>query len=246
MRVLDAGDGALTLEFGDSLDPEVLARVHGLDGAITGWQARGELPGLIEVVPTFRSLTLLYDPLVTRQSELLERLQSAWATVEPVPPASGRSWRFPVCYEGEWGVDLAECAQALGLPVADLLARHAAAQYQVLMLGFLPGFAFMGGVPEGLRLPRRAEPRVRVPAGSVAMAGELTAIYPWESPGGWHLLGHCPVPLFRLQGTRPALLEVGDRVAFEAVSEKEHGRLRAAIQGGEISPEAWLVKATRG
>lgn len=242
MKVLDVGDGALTIEFGDIIHSDSLARVHGLDVAITGLRDRGDLPGLIEVVPTFRSLTLLYDPLVTRQSTLLDCLQPVLAQVMPVPLTSGRSWRFPVCYEGDWGPDLETCAQSLGLGVDEVVARHGGAEYQVLMLGFLPGFAFMGGVPEAMRLPRRPEPRVRVPAGSVAMAGELTAIYPWESPGGWHLLGHCPVPLFQVREQRPALLQVGDRVCFEAVSLSEHRRLQTALQAGELSPEAWLME----
>lgn len=240
VRVLDAGDAAFTIEFGDRIDPALLAAVNALDAAIGHEHAAGRLPGLIETMPTFRSLTVFFDPLVTGRGALLDALQPCLEAAGHAAPAEGRHWRLPVCYEGDFAPDLAEVARTIGRSVDEVVALHSGTAVGVYMLGFLPGFPFMGDLPEVLRLPRRTEPRVRVPAGSVAIAGALTAIYPWPSPGGWHLLGRCPVPLFDVQRQSPSLLAAGDRVRFEPVSTVEFERLAAALQRGEIDPQHWL------
>ena len=129
------------------------------------------------------------------------------------------------------------------MTVDALTALHAAIEFTVYMLGFMPGFAFMGGLPPALVLPRRREPRVRVPAGSVAVAGPLCGIYPWESPGGWHLLGRCPVPLFDAAAERPVLLAPGDRVVFEPVSVDRLAELDQALRSGKLRADAFQVTA---
>ncbi|MDH5540853.1 MAG: 5-oxoprolinase subunit PxpB, partial [Rhizobacter sp.] len=188
-RLLDAGDAAFTIEFGNTVDPGLLAAVNALDSAIAREHAAGKLPGLIETMPTFRSLTVFFDPLVTGRVALIDTLRPLFDAAGQAAPVDGRQWRLPVCYEGDAGPDLDSTAQAIGTTVDEVIALHSGTEVRVYMLGFLPGFPFMGDLPAKLRLPRRTEPRVRVPAGSVAIAGGLTAIYPWESPGGWHLLG---------------------------------------------------------
>jgi KipI family sensor histidine kinase inhibitor len=238
-RLLDAGDAAFTVEFGESVDPALLAAVQALDAAISRQQAAGGLSGLIETMPTFRSLTVFFDPLVTGRRALIDALQPLFDAAGHAPPPAGRHWRLPVCYEGEAGPDLADTAHAIGVGIDEVVALHSGTEVSVYMLGFLPGFPFMGDLPERLRLPRRTEPRVRVPAGSVAIAGGLTAIYPWESPGGWHLLGRCPVPLFDARRAAPALLAAGDRVRFEPIAAEEYRRLVQAIGAGEIDPTRW-------
>jgi KipI family sensor histidine kinase inhibitor len=240
-RVLDAGDAAITVEFGDAIDPRLLAAVNALDAAIARLQAEAALPGLIETMPTFRSLTLFFDPLVTGRAALLEALRPLLAGADDAPPPPGRRWCLPVCYAGEAAPDLAEVARTLGLSEAEVVALHSGTDYLVYMLGFLPGFPFMGDLPAALRLPRRAEPRLRVPPGSVAIATGLTAIYPWESPGGWHLLGRCPVPLFDAARAAPSLLAAGDRVRFRPIDAAEYGRLERAVRAGEIDPAQWLA-----
>ncbi len=239
-RILDAGDAALTIEFGRVIDPALLAAVNALDAAIQRLQQAGALPGVIETMPTFRSLTVFFDPLATDRETLLAALQPAIAAAEHGAPATGRRWRLPVCYAGEAAPDLAEVARTLGIDEAEVVALHSGTDYLVYMLGFLPGFPFMGDLPAALRLPRRAEPRVRVPAGSVAIATGLTAIYPWESPGGWHLLGRCPVPLFDARRASPSLLAAGDRVRFVPVSADECRAIEAALRSGDLDPERWL------
>lgn len=245
VRLLPSGDGALTIEFGSAIDPATSAAVASLDQAVARLAGAGSLPGLIEAVPTFRSLTLLYDPLLTDQASLAAILDPLLRAGPVELPGAGRNWCLPVCYEGDAGPDLEETARAAGLTVAEVVEQHRGTEYRVLMLGFLPGFPFLGEVGESLRLPRRQEPRLRVPAGSVAIAAGLTAIYPWESPGGWHLLGLCAAPLFDPRRPDPALLAVGDQVRFTPVSSAEHVRLRTAAMAGEMGPEYWLARGSR-
>ena len=245
-RLLDAGDGALTIEFGDRVDPALAARVQALDRALQAAIAQGALPGVVETMPTFRSLTVLYDPLRTRRAALdaalAPLLDSALAAPsgQATQATPGRHWRLPICYGGEAGADLDSLAAACGLAAADVTRLHADALYRVDMIGFLPGFPFMGDLPAPLRQPRRREPRLRVPAGAVAVAMGLTAIYPWQSPGGWHLIGRCPVPLFNARAASPALLAPGDRVRFAPVTPAELATLEADITAGRLGAEAWL------
>lgn len=234
-RILDLGDRAITLEFGDAIDPALLARVAALDHAC----ATAALPGVIETVPTFRSLTLIFDPLLTSRSKLLPALERLLAVPETSCARPTRRWRLPACYEGDFALDLADVALRCGISRDEVIEQHAGAEYVVYMLGFLPGFPFMGDVAEKLRLPRRAEPRVAVPAGSVAIANGLTAVYPWQSPGGWHLLANCPVPLFDSGRAAPSLLAAGDHVHFEVVDVAEHARIKRALAAGELNPDAF-------
>ena len=241
VRWLDAGDGALTIEFGHAITPALVAQVAALEHAVDATRARGELPGLVETVPTFRSLTLLYDPLRTTRAALdpaLRSLLDAPASARAVAP---RRWCVPASYGG--AADLADVAAATGLAADAVVALHAASTYTVYMLGFMPGFAFLGGLPEVLAMPRRREPRVRVPAGSLAITGPLTAVYPWESPGGWQLIGHCPVPLFDARATPPALLAPGDEVRFIETSAARCAELAGALRGGELAASSFLELA---
>jgi inhibitor of KinA len=240
VRLLDAGDGAVTVQFGERVAPELVARVASFEQAVDAARARGELPGVIETMPTFRSLTLLYDPLLTGRAILDPALHGLLGGTGAAAPRAGRRWRLPVCYGGEFGADLAEVAAATGLAPEQVVQLHAQADYSVYMIGFMPGFPFMGGLPAALSVPRRREPRVRVPAGSVAITGELTAIYPWQSPGGWQLLGRCPVPLFDASADAPSLLAPGDRVCFDAVPAARFAELQTALRAGELQAIAFL------
>ncbi len=240
-RLLNAGDAAFTIEFGQTIAPDLMAAVQALDVAITRHQEGGHLQGLVETMPTFRSLTVFFDPLLTDQDTLMSELWPLLTSIDPQAPVCGQGWNLPVCYEGECGPDLIATAQTMGTTVDHLIALHTGAEYRVCMIGFLPGFPFMHGLAPAMDLPRRAEPRVRVPAGSVAIAGGLTAIYPWESPGGWHLLGRCPVPLFDASRSSPSLLAPGDRVRFHAVGTDEFQRLHHQLQAGEWNARQWMA-----
>lgn len=238
--LLDAGDGAVTVQFGTRIAPDLAARVAAFDQAIRSALACGRLPGVVETMPTFRSLTVLYDPLRTRRAALDPALRALLPPPGPSAVASGRRWRLPVCYGGVHGADLADVAAATGLAPDAVVQLHSATPVQVYMLGFMPGFPFMGDLPAVLQLPRRREPRLRVPAGSVAIATQLTAIYPWQSPGGWHLLGRCPVPLFNATAATPSLLAPGDTVCFNPVDAAELARLDAGLRDGSLPATHFL------
>lgn len=222
-RLIASGDAALVVEFGDRVDRLLNARVLALDAAI----AEAGLDGVVETVPTFRSLLVHYDPLRTTAAELsvaIRPLLERGGAAE----ARRRRWVIPVCYQGELAPDLEDVAVRVGLSPEEVVALHGEPVYRVYMLGFLPGFPYLGDLPEKLRLPRRENPRTRLPAGSVAIAISLSAIYPVESPGGWHLIGNTPVTFFDVRRDPPALLAPGDEVRFEPISAKDHARLRGS------------------
>ncbi|MCM8626729.1 5-oxoprolinase subunit PxpB [Accumulibacter sp.] len=235
-RLLDAGDTALTIEFGETVDRRLLARVAAAEEILAQRVAAGRLAGVVETVPTFRSLTVIYDPLRTSRSALEPLIRSALEQAASAVARQGALWEFPVCYGDqlpEAGPDLADLAEHCGLTPAEVVELHSGVAYEVHLIGFLPGFPFMGDLSTRLARPRRVEPRVRVPAGSVATAGALTGIYPWDSPGGWHLIGRCPVPLFSADWARAALLQPGDRVRFRAVGVGEYHSLITRIGDGQ-------------
>ena len=238
-RILDLGDTALTVEFGHRIDPALLAKVAALDHACQQAMVDGRLPGVIETVPTFRSLTLTLDPLTTRRQTLRTAIETLLNEANATEKRYGGLWHLPVCYEGDCGPDLDHVARETGLRRDEIIAQHSDREYLVYMLGFLPGFPFMGDLAPELQLPRRSQPRTRVPRGSVAIANALTAIYPWESPGGWHLLGNCPLPLFDRHVDPPALLAPGDRVRFIPVSQAEHDNICEAVDNGTLDVRTW-------
>jgi len=213
-RALPVGDAALALELGDTLDPRTSARVRALDLALLG----APFDGFRESVPTHRSLLVLYDAAVARFSSVARILLSLAAS-PALPPPPSRRHMVPVVYGGEGGPDLEDVARERGLAPADVVRRHATTEYTAFMLGFTPGFAYLGLLPEALECPRRATPRIRVPAGSVALAGRQTGIYPVASPGGWQVIGRTSRRLFDPFREEPALFAPGDRVRFVPVAE---------------------------
>jgi len=204
----------VTVELGDTLDPGTSARVRALDLAL----ARTPFDGFRESVPTHRSLLVLFDAAVAPFSAV-ERTLLSLAAAPAEPPRQGRLHRIPVVYGGEDGPDLAPVAAGRGLSAREAVRLHSQAEYTVFMLGFTPGFPYLGMLPEALECPRRASPRVRVPAGSVAIAARQTGIYPIASPGGWHVLGRTSARLFDPFRDEPALVAPGDRVRFVPVED---------------------------
>jgi KipI family sensor histidine kinase inhibitor len=235
-RFLSLGDSAFTVEFAPGFEAAARRSVAALDAAIAAARDEGRLLGVTGTTPTFRSLTVHYDPLQACRASLDPAIAGLAGGEVGTSPVAGSRWRFPVAYGGADGPDLEPLAEAAGLSAAEVVDLHAGTEVEVYMLGFLPGFAFMGDIAAPLRLPRRSEPRTRVPAGTVAVADRLTAIYPWESPGGWHLVGACPVPLFAVDRDPPALLAPGDRVSFSPVDAAEVEDLSAALRAGDLDP----------
>ncbi|MBI4266091.1 MAG: 5-oxoprolinase subunit PxpB [Acidobacteria bacterium] len=209
-RVREAGDSALLLELDPVIDAEVNARVV----AIAEGVRRRAIRGVRDVVSTFRSVAVFFDPLSTDVGTLAAALRDLSGVASGSGPTTGRRIDIPVAYGGELGPDLDEVAAFAGCPPQAVIDRHASQTYRVFMLGFLPGFAYMASVDQRIASPRRATPRVRIPAGSVGIAGRQTAIYPLESPGGWQIIGRTWMSVFDAERTPPALFSSGDQVRF--------------------------------
>jgi len=229
MRFLSAGDRALVVEFGDAIDRALSREVLGLAASI----GSAAIPGIVETVPTFRSLMVHYDPLVTTRAELEHRI-ALLLDRPPKPRRDARLWHIPFCAEAEFAPDLDEVARLAGLTAEAVVALHSSVRYHVYMLGFLPGFPYLGDLPAELALPRRADPRLRVPAGSIAIATSLSAIYPYESPGGWHLIGYTPVIPWDLERQDRPLFRPGDSVRFKQVDLREAEKLKCLAADGWV------------
>ena len=224
-----AGDSALVVEFGDEISEEVNRKVHALADAM----GKSSLPGLGEPVPTYRSLLVHYDPLRLSCDEVVAFVSEVLQKCEEKPSFEPRVVEVPVVYAGEFGPDIELVAEHNGLSVKEVVRIHSAATYLVYMLGFSPGFAYLGGMPEAIATPRLETPRTLVPAGSVGIAGEQTGIYPIATPGGWRLIGRTPLKLFGPERDSPTLLKAGDTVRFVPISEGEYwARLEREERGG--------------
>ncbi len=227
-RLLPLGDAAWTVEFGDAIDPALHGRVMGLAHALEAARGDGGLAGVVEWVASFRSLTVYFDPLAVDADQLGERLRALADSAGQVT-RPGRRWRIPVLFGGEAGPDLVDVAAAGGLTPEAAVALLAATVFHVYMLGFMPGFPYMGGLPARLAMPRLATPRPRVPARSLAVTGGLCAIYPFASPGGWRLLGRTPLPLFDpADADSPALFAPGDEVMWQPIDAATFARMEQA------------------
>ncbi|HEY6210905.1 MAG TPA: 5-oxoprolinase subunit PxpB [Vicinamibacterales bacterium] len=220
MRIVSAGDSAIVVEFEERIDPVVNAQTIALADSIQS----AAIAGVRDVVPAFRSVTIYFDPLRTDYDGLLSRIESegrqppARAT-RPTTPI-----RIPVCYGGDLGPDLAAVAAFAGISEREVIDRHTARTYRVFALGFVAGFAYLGIVDDTIAMARHATPRVRVPAGSVGIAGVQTGIYPAETPGGWRLIGRTRIKPFDLARPDPFLLKAGDSVQFYPIERDEFER----------------------
>ena len=233
VRIRVAGAGGLVVEFGSVVDPRLNALVMALDDHLR----REPLPGVVETVPTYRSLLVMFDPLVADRRALAGRLETLAAGLRPEDEAPGRRWHVPVIYGGDFGQDLDDVAARHGLTPEQVIRLHSGGDYRVFMIGFAPGFAYLGGLPEVLHTPRRQNPRQRTPAGSISLGGGQAAVSSVEVPSGWHMLGRTPLRTFDLRRSDPFLLKPGDRIRFRPVSEAEYHRLSAEAERGAITAE---------
>lgn len=225
---LSAGDTALVVQYGETVDARINRRVRQLAKAV-----RDEAPdGVIDLVPTMRSLMIHYDPLVLSQAALIDAVRPLTCLVGDFEQAA-RRWRIPVCYEGECAPDMADVADAAGVSPDEVVRQHVSVELEVFMMGFLPGFPYLGLLPEIFDLPRRVEPRVRVPPRSISVAARQTTVYTIESPGGWHLIGRTPVEFYDGRRDEPILVSAGDRVRFDAVSLADYREIRRSVEAGD-------------
>lgn len=232
MQVTPLGDSTLILALGDKIDEPTLARVQ----AVCRTLETAGLPAITELVPAYTTVTVFYDPAAAVAAGapmediagwLAARVQAAalkGATAGPL--RAGNTIEIPVCYEREFAPDLAEVAEKTGLAAKDVIQLHTGAEYLVYLVGFAPGFPYLGGLPAALSLPRRAVPRKRVTPGSVGIIGTQCGIYPIETPAGWNLIGRTPLRLFRPECDPPVLLQVGDRVRFRPITAEEFAQAK--------------------
>jgi KipI family sensor histidine kinase inhibitor len=192
---------------------------------------------VVDAVPTFRSLLVHYDPLATSGKDVITALRTLTATGGD-PGRIPRRWSIPACYAPELAPDLDQVAQRTGLTAEQVVSRHAQTDFHVYMVGFAPGHPYMGDLPGELALPRRTDPRLRVPAGSIAIASTLSVMYPADSPSGWHVIGATPVRLFDAAWEQPSLLLPGDAVRFEQIGVHEFPAIRAAVEARSFTPDS--------
>jgi len=232
--ILDAGDRAIVIEFGDTIDRGLNACVNMLDGALMA----AAVPGIVEAVPTFRSLMIHFDPLVIDRGHLISRIAELAGRLT-VTIGSARQWVLPVCYSDEMAPDLEAVSVATGISVADIVELHCSITYHAYMLGFLPGQPYLGDNPPVLTVPRRPVPRSSIPAGSVGIAMAMTSIFPRATPCGWHLIGRCPVPMWGENAPSEPLLRANDQISFRSISNREFDRFcsRLAERRIELTPE---------
>lgn len=225
-RVFPLGDSAITLDFGNVIDETINRKVIALFHSLN----KEPWPGMIEVVPAYSSLTVYYDVFQLRKSIspgknvcewMADQLEKRMQLPLLQSHSLSRLVKIPVCYEKEFALDIQEIASAKNITVDEVICIHTSKIYRVYMLGFLPGFAYMGEVDKQIEMPRKLQPRQKVDAGSVGIAGRQTGIYPLASPGGWQIIGYTPLKMFDAKKKEPTFLEIGDTVRFFSISKNE-------------------------
>lgn len=209
MRAVPLGDSAITIALGTVRSPDLLKMIHAMAAAL----AVEKLPEVQDIVPAYLGVAVFYNSLHASYSELAAKLLAACERASTSRPVTGeiREHEIPVTYDG---ADLEQVSISCGISVDEVIARHSGRRYTVDLLGFVPGFGYLSELDPSLQLPRRPQPRPRVPAGSVAIAGAQTAVYPLDTPGGWHLIGRTDETMFDAERDPPALLRAGDIVRF--------------------------------
>ncbi|MPZ30047.1 MAG: 5-oxoprolinase subunit PxpB [Rhodospirillales bacterium] len=229
VRYLSCGDTAFSVEFGNEISPEINGRVMALHAAI----GQAKIAGVVETVPSMRSLMVCYDAMATSRAELEPAIEGLIARGLPTD-MKARQVTIPCCYDdAEFAPDLAEVAERTKKKnKEEVIALHLASRFKVYVLGFMPGLAYIAGLEKSLYLPRRSQPRVRVPRSTVAIAMDMTTVYPFESPGGWHLIGRTPLWMFDQRREQPVFLAPGDSLSFQRIDRKSFDRIAREVEAG--------------
>lgn len=226
-RILLTGDSGISVEFGSAISPEIYSYVRGLNNTLK----RKGIAGIRETIPTYRSLMIQYDPLVLPYAKLLSVVEEALGNLEEGEESKKRVIYIPVVFGGEMGEDLTNVAKLHGCPEEEIINLFCGQDFLIYMLGFTPGYPYIGGVPEALATPRLSSPRVKVPVGSVGVGGEQLGIYPVESPGGFQLVGRTPVALYD-SARQKVLLEAGEYVRFYEITLEEYKKIAEEVASG--------------
>ena len=223
-----SGDSAVNLCFGTRICPETSALVHNAAARLN----EPPIPGVVDIVPTFCSIMVCYDPTVLQYEYIIRTVEDRLRGLDANVTDAGKTVEIPVCYGGEFGLDLEYVAEYHDMTVEEVIRLHTEPSYPIGMLGFLPGFAYLGGLDERLHTPRLETPRVRLEAGAVGIGGAQTGIYPLPSPGGWQILGRTPVRPYDPNREPAFLYAAGDNIKFFSITEEEYRSIEAAIEDG--------------
>lgn len=229
IRILTAGDSSLMVEFGREISPEINKKIT----ATVALMREQHIEGVVDVIPAFCSLLINYDPRVTTYEELKSRMLCLVKMDIKSGAEKKKIYEIPVCYGGEYGPDIANIAAHAGLSEEEVIQIHSSRDYLIYMLGFLPGFCYLGGLDERIHTPRLANPRIKINAGSVGIGGSQTGIYPLDSPGGWQLMGMTPVKTYDPAREVPILVQAGDYIRFVPVDEAEYHRIKELVERNE-------------
>jgi inhibitor of KinA len=233
MRFLNAGDSGLVIEFGNEISEEINRRIT----YVTGKLDQAKPPGILDIVPAYRSILVNFDPLRISAGKIADIAGAAMDDFSASPGAAGGEViEIPVLYGGDKGPDMDFISAHTGLPPEEVIRLHSSVEYLIYMIGFTPGFPYLGGMPKEIATPRLQKPRALIPAGSVGIAAGQTGIYPVESPGGWQLLGRTPLKIFDCNREPPFLLAAGNYLKFVPVTEKEYAAIEKAEAAGTYRP----------
>lgn len=228
VRFLTTGDTSVSVEFGNAISEAINRDIRAYKIALE----KAGIPGIVETVPTYRSLMVHYNPGIIRSRELRERLKTLLGEMGDVKIPPSPVLEIPVLYGGEMGPDLAFVAEHAGLTQEEVIKIHSSTEYLIYMLGFTPGFTYLGGMSDSIATPRLQQPRVKIPAGSVGIAGSQTGIYPIDSPGGWQLIGRTPLKMYDPERETPILPEAGQYIQFFPVDQEEYDLILRAVEKG--------------
>ena len=229
IKLLTAGDSSILLQFGNTIDPAINRKI----AATVQLMREQHINGVTDVIPAFCSLLINYDPRVISYEQIKRRMEALVKIDVTAGDTRKRVFEIPVCYGGVYGPDIQNIADHAGLSVEEVIQIHTSRDYLIYMLGFLPGFTYLGGLDERIHTPRLANPRIRIPAGSVGIGGSQTGIYPMDSPGGWQLMGMTPVKTYDPDREVPILVEAGDYIRFVAIDEDEFHRIKELVDKNE-------------
>ncbi|MCD8348559.1 MAG: 5-oxoprolinase subunit PxpB [Lachnospiraceae bacterium] len=219
----------MAAEFGDKIDPAINDRVHALAARIQ----EASIPGITELVPTFRSLLVVYEPSILKFDELKSIILRLAQLPQSSRTGTGRVLKIPCCYGSHFGPDLPDLERYTGIDRDEIIAIHSGTEYRVYMLGFLPGFVYLGGLDERIAMPRLSTPRVKIPKGAVGIGGNQTGVYPLESPGGWRLIGSTPLDFYNPEREEPVLCRAGDTIRFYPINSSDYYDIRRMQTRGE-------------
>ena len=229
IQILTEGDSSLLIVFGDEISPEINRRIS----AVVQLLKNHQIQGIVDLIPSYSALLINYNPQVIRFEEIRCRVEKILSMDVKADAAARKIVEIPVCYGGEYGPDLQTIADHAGLTPEEVIDIHSSRDYLIYMLGFLPGFCYLGGLDERIHTPRLANPRLRIREGSVGIGGNATGIYPMDSPGGWQLMGLTPVKTYDPTKPVPILLNAGEYIRFIPIDEAEFQRIRALSEKGE-------------